>query len=163
MKVRPFIYVDGIPTMRDSDLRLLFEKMADDGTDQIVFYDGMIKTWVDWIEFIKMPSNMLFVVYENENPIACGWLNNFRHKIAEAHFCVFSEAWDRSVEVGKLLIEKSMAATELKLLIGNVPKFNQGAVEFVKKCGGVVLGELPYGAIDRGGNLHPMIIVYYKG
>jgi hypothetical protein len=161
MIIRPFIYVDGIPTMRDSDLLILFDKMVRDGTDNLVFYDGQIKSGLNFIEFIKLAGNMLFVVYEDENPIGCGWLNNFKHRTAEAHFCVFSEAWDRSVEVGKLMIEKSMYVTNVDMLIGNVPKFNEIAIDFVKKCGGVILGELPYGSVDRLGKFHPMVIVYY--
>ena len=161
IKVRPFIYVDGIPTMRDSDLATLFDKMVRDGTDKLVFYDGLIKDWIDFIEFIKNPGVMMFAVYEDENPIACGWLNNFKNKTAEAHFCVYSEAWDRSVEIGKLLIDKAMATTGVNMLVGNVPKFNQLAIDFVQNCGGFVLGELPYGSVDREGNFHPTVIVYY--
>ena len=161
IKVRPFVYVDGIPTMRDSDLAILFDKMVRDGTDKIVFCNGLVKNPIDFIEYIKLPANMLFAVYEDENPIAFGWLNNFENKSAEAHFCVFSEAWDRSVEIGKLMIEKAMATTGVDMLIGNVPKFNQMAVEFVEKCGGVILGELPFGSVDGEGNTHPTVIVYY--
>lgn len=161
MIVRPFIYIDGVPTMRDSDLVTLFDKMLRDKTDTILFYDGRILNHIDFIKFMKSPDNMLYVVLEDEEPIACGWFNNLKNETAEAHFCLFAEAWDKSVEVGKLLIEKAMATAELQMLVGYVPEFNQMALDFAKKCGAVELGKLPYGAIDREGTLYPMIIVYY--
>jgi hypothetical protein len=105
---------------------------------------------------------MFYVVYEEEEEfLGCGWFNNLKNKTADAHFCVFAEGWDRSVEIGKLLIEKAMATAELKMLVGYVPKFNQLAIDFAQKCGAVLLGELPFGGTDREGNLYPLAIVYY--
>jgi len=160
MIVRPFIYSDGIPTMRDSDIKLLFQKMVRDKTDSMVFYDGSIKTDEQFLRFVKSPEILLYAVYENEDPIACGWLNNFEHNTAYAHFCIFSEAWDRSVEVGKLLIETAMKSTGIDMAIGKIPKFNGMALEFVQKCGAKILGELPYGCVVSGKS-HPATIVYY--
>ena len=162
MKVRPFIYVDGIPTMRDSELWGLFDKMLRDETESEVFYDSRISNHIDFIKFMKSPKNMLYVVLEDDDPIAFGWLNNLKNETAEAHFCLFSEAWKWSVEVGKLLIEKALATSELKMLVGYIPEFNQMALDFARKCGAIKLGTLPYGAVDRTGTLHPMIIVYYE-
>ena len=62
MKVRPFIYVDGIPTMRDSELWGLFDKMLRDETESEVFYDSRISNHIDFIKFMKSPKNMLYVV-----------------------------------------------------------------------------------------------------
>lgn len=160
MKVLPYIYVDGIPTMRDTDLMVIFDKMVRDDTLKYVFYDGSVTNAVEFVQFIKSVDIQLFVVLDDDNPVACGWLTDFKFCTAQAHFCVFSEAWNRSVEVGKLMIEKAMNSMELKMLVGYVPKFNNLAIDFVNKCGGVVVGELPYGAV-RKGRLCPTIIVYY--
>jgi hypothetical protein len=160
MKILPYAYHDGIPTMRDSDIKKLYDMMVRDGTDKTVFYDGMIDNRQKFLDFMQSSENMLLVVSE-EGPVACGWLNHFEHKTAQAHFCVFSEGWPKAVEIGKILIDTALCDTGIDMLIGYIPDGNPGALKFAQKCGAQLLGRLPHGSVDENGKSHPTSIVYY--
>jgi len=162
IKVIPYAHHDGIPTMRDSEIRTLYDLMERDGTNSLVFFDGHINNANDFCNFMKSSENILFVAFDDDDPVAFGWLSNFKYKTAQAHFCLFSKVWgERSVEIGKALVKNALATTGLDMLIGYVPGFNPVATKFAVKCGAVKLGKLPCGSVDKNGNSYSTTIVYY--
>ena len=162
MKILPYTKYDGIPTLRDSDIAGFYEKMVRDKTADIVFYDGMIKDWQDFLSFVTSPKVLFFVAHDGAESVGCGWLTDIKHKSAQAHFCMFSEIWDKnSVEVGRAIINAVYSFTTIELLIGYVPEINPVALKFAKKCGAVELGKMPCGSVDKNGVSHPTTIVYY--
>lgn len=143
MNVLPFTYFDGFPTLRDSDLALLFEKMERDGTTPVVFRNQEIDAR-RFINYMKQPGVHLFVVEEDVNPLGFGWVDYINGDTGFAHFCSFSEAWGtKTVEMGNLLARKMLAALKLRILIGFVPKDNWRALEATLRSGFKSLGDLP--------------------
>ncbi len=90
-----------------------------------------------------------------QKPIGIAWLNGLGKNYAFAHFFFLKEAWGReSFEAGQIIQRYwfSLGDEQLfKVLIGNIPSVNKPAIDFVKKLGWTVLGEIPYMA--RGGKM----------
>lgn len=145
----PYTYHDGIPTFRDSDIRGFYDRMVSDGTADMVFYDGHIKSSEDFLRFMK--SVNLFVAYKEKVIMGLAWLNKIENKSAYFHFCGFSSCWGEdaagiSRDTVNQLIEQKDSAGEyfFDVFIGLVPSFNKRALDFLIECGGHAVGEVPY-------------------
>jgi hypothetical protein len=161
ISIMPFVYCDGVPTMRDSEIAMLYNLMQRDGTDKTIFWDGQVKNNRDFIRFMKSSGIVLFVAKDDSNLLGCGWLTNFEHRSARAHFCIFAEGWPRSVDIGKKLVEKAIASLELDGIIGFIPECNNKAIQFAVKCGAKVIGYLPFGSFNENGDTIGTATIFY--
>lgn len=165
IKIRPYAVIDGVPNMRDSDLGALYEKMVSDGTASTVFYSGDVKSAQEFIALMK--RSILIVAYDDSGPVGIGWLNCIENRTARAHFCIFSQAWGNSVEIGKQIVEyainlKSDSGFLFDMFIGNTPAAYVSAIAWAQKCGAKHLGVLPYGSwIESIGKSCPTAVLYY--
>ena len=156
MNITPYMHYDGIPTFRDSFIESLYDKMVRDGTDKTVFYGGDVLSRRDFLNKMKSVGTVLIVAVEDNTSLACGWINGFECNIARVHFCLFSEVWgERSIEIGKEMIEKALSLTGCDMLTGMIPEKNKRAIDFSIKCGAKLMGILPYGSTG------PTAFLYY--
>jgi len=106
LSLYPYIVNDGIPTLKDSQLLRIFQKMEEDGTLDTVFYESKI-TFPTFLAMFKNPDNALWVITDAGIPVGIVWLNNMRERSAQIHFCLFKEVWgEKSVEVGKWVVKE---------------------------------------------------------
>lgn len=154
--IRPYIYIDGIPTFRNSDIKNLYRLMFRDKTVETVFYDGEVITEDQFLRHIQQPGTVLYVAEDSVRmiPVGIGWLNSFENSMARAHFCVFSEGWSDSLAIGKKLVQTAAEFPGVDTMVGVLPTENKRAIEFSKKCGAKLLGELPNGIT---------ILYYFRG
>jgi hypothetical protein len=169
MKIIQYGYYDGMPTLRDSEVMDLYRRMLRDKTADTVFYDGSIKNPKDFLLFIKSCCTMIVAMSDDGVPLGMGWLNNRRMRRADGHFCLFSNAWGKdSISVGKAMVEyainlKSDGEHIFDVIIGVTPKKYKLAINFAKKCGFVIVGDIPCAVYDfREGRSESATISYYQ-
>lgn len=160
MNIITYQHIDGIPTMRDSDIIRLFDRMFDEGLVDTVFYDGSIRNPETFINVMK--DNCLCVVEEEKKPVAFFWFTDRQARRAQIHFCFFREAREgRAQEVAKFILERIKKA-DIDCLIGYIPKFNIPAINFCKKIGVQFAGEIPNGIYNyKAGRSEACYIVYF--
>lgn len=96
---------DGIPTMTDSEVMGLYDRMVKDGTNETVFYDGSAYDAESFLSLMKHGLNQLWVVSLDRDVIGVVWLNELQRKSAAFHFCFFSNAWGAdTVAIGKKIV-----------------------------------------------------------
>lgn len=145
----PYIEVDGIRTVPDSDIKRLFKRTEDDGLVPIVFCDDSITTAGHFINMAKFRGTMFFLIMDGTETIGYTWLNRIENRMARNHFCVFKAYWGKTLEIGKWVLAKLINAKDkngkycFDLFTGLVPVWNERAVNFALKCGGKTHGTIP--------------------
>jgi len=145
----PYTEVDGIRTAADSDIKRLFDRTVEDGTEKIVFYEGTIKTADQFLHMAKSRNALFYLVIIGTETIGYIWFNRLENKTAHYHFCSFKEYWGKNEEIGKHILptvlgwKNKKGGYLLDLLIGYIPIWNKRAIAFSLKCGGKSAGTIP--------------------
>jgi hypothetical protein len=156
-RLRAYGVVDGIRTLKDSQVGMLFRQSKEDGVLQWVMYsqDTTTMTESSFIEYFKNENRLLFLVYHADRLAGWFWLDDLGHRTARIHFAPFR--WTTreklTVRVAKealwlLLCMKFKRGASLQVIRGESPTFNKGAVRFMQKLGLKVIGEMPHAAFD---------------
>lgn len=152
VKLFPYCEVDGLPTLKDSQLAGLYERMKRDGTVEQVFFAGEVQGPDEFVAYFKNPGNHLWVHADDETQDFLGfcWLNTFEGRSARLHYNAFSEAWgqktfEMAIQSVKTLLgmQDEQGKYFLDVLIGLTPTDNWRSCEFVKRVGAEVAGVIP--------------------
>jgi len=145
-------------TVEDRVLEWFWNQMEANGLHKVVFYSGHIRSANDFMTFIKTQAVALLVVdKETRVPLAMGWLTDWCDRRAFAHFCVLPDGWEQSEIMGRRVLEFWL--TMFNLIMGMIPKRNTRAIEYVKRIGMTVVGEIP-NVVQIDGNYETGIICY---
>lgn len=167
MKIIPYIEVDGARTFTDSVIMRLFDRVADEGLQRVVFYEGTIKSRKYFLSIMKGLHNHLYILLEKKEIVGFVWLNRFEGKTAHLHFCMFKNTWGtgQNVEIGKYVLSKliNMGAPGFffDLFIGWLPEWNTHAIGFIKRCGAQTAGVIPNAIYNaKTEQSEPAVFVY---
>lgn len=147
----PYIEVDGIRTFTDSQMMSFYNRMVEDGTAGIVFFQGDIKDQYEWLAAMKSPANHLYVVLTGNDPVGLCWLNRFEGKYARLHFCTFSKFWGTGAndEAARFTLDKLTSMTDengdqvFTMFLGYIPSMNTIAIDYLTRNGGRIAGRVP--------------------
>jgi hypothetical protein len=154
-RLRGYGIVDGIRTLRDSQIASLFKQARDEGVLQWVMYSQNTTAMTErgFIDYFKDESRVLWMVYCGERLAGWVWLDDLGHRSARIHFCFFR--WlskERlTIRVARealwfLLGVKFRNGASLQIIRGETPTFNKKAVRFIERVGLKVIGEMPQAA-----------------
>lgn len=148
--VFPYVEINGVFTLPDETVKAVLYKMVHDGTFQIVFYEGMIKSEEDFLKLLKSKGNYPVFVYADGKIQGLAWLNDLKDNHATGHFCVFRESWGKTaremgIEVLKYWFSfKNGDKSLFDVILGVTPSEYKPAVNFINEIGFKVLGEVPH-------------------
>jgi len=143
IKINPYFIWDGIPSMRDSHITTLYNRMVDDGTIAAMNYEGDIPDAEALLKIALNAALFAEITFRGEHA-GVYWLNRFEHRRAHIHFCMFKKiASADKVLIGKQVLDDLFKNRSLEMLWGIVPKSNKAAVDFAVACGGIVIGAVP--------------------
>ena len=153
--VLPYCELDGIPTLRDSDLLHLYDRMDAEGAAVSAYPYGR----EHWLAEIKSRRSLLYVVLVNHEPGGMLWLNDFRGRYAHVHLVVFKEFHGRSyVDNGRSAVKTVLDGRDAKGqhifdgFIGMIPEWNRLAIAYALRCGFKQAGVIPFGHYDHKQN-----------
>lgn len=163
----PYCEIDGIRTLKDSDIKHLYQRIEEAGVADIVFCGSDIKDAEGFLAAMKYKDNHLYVVLVDEKPEMIVWLNRFEGKFARFHWCPFKDLrGDRLTQVGMAVRDKFFSMKDYSgeylydMLMGIIPIENKPAIGFLKKIGVKELGILPK-AVLKDGKSTPGVLMYY--
>lgn len=147
----PYMRIDGVPTFKDSYIMEMFDKMERDGTIEMVFFDGGVKTREEFLSFVRRPGIQLYEVSVKDSDVPVGfiWMEMFTKRTAFGHFCAFSEYWGDAYKIGHeiLVILMSMRNSAgdyvLDAIYGFTPIDNTLALGALEAAGFKRAGILP--------------------
>jgi RimJ/RimL family protein N-acetyltransferase len=162
--------VDGVPTLKDSQLTHLFEKAKEERLLPLVMYN--VNPDTPTAAFLRMYKNnagrILWLVFYDDELAGWVWLDDIANRTARSHFCFFrwlSRA-KISEEAGRemfwqLFQLKSRNGVMLQVIRAEMPAFNKPALWFLEKVGFSIVGEIPNAAYRFStGKFYPMIYLY---
>lgn len=152
-RIVPYVLRDGVPTLRDSSIMGLFDRVVEEDLLRVTFPDGSVGDRERFLTFMKSPGVLLDLYCVGREVMGFSWLVGKHHRVAWGHFCFFRAAWGgHARRLGVLglrsLLHAKGAEGEylLNLILGPVPKANRFAAAAVEAVGGRLAAELPYGA-----------------
>lgn len=147
----PYVKVNEEWTIPDELMRGLYQQMRKEGTDKTVFYSGTVKTEEEWMSMAKSGRTHTAVLLQDSGaPAAIGWLNNYSHKSAHAHWLCFKGIW--GTPLTKEAIDKSLrywfhfhadGDPLFDVLLGIWPEDNKYIRKFAEEAGFTVIGTIP--------------------
>jgi len=152
VKLLPFCTVDGIPTFKDSEIGYLYTMLEKEGRAEAAFCDGSARDAEEFIQLMKSEDNKLWVVTVENKIKGIAWLNNFRQTSAFGHFAFYKTAAS-ALKIARetmrqLIYMKNGDEFVFSVLMGFVSANNKKAVEFIKRMGMTVIGEVPDAVFD---------------
>jgi len=144
----------------------LYKRTETEGTCETVFCDGSINSKEEFLFAMKYGENELYVVAENTIK-GFVWLNRFESRLARIHFCFFKEAWGDTVRLGKFINSTLINMKDkdgeflLDMILGYLPTSNRKTLSFLKRIGGQVVGEIPFGVWNKYKQKSESAIVLY--
>lgn len=170
MKVElwPYVLIDGVPSLRDSQLGALYARMAADQTLAVMNYEGQLNDAAQFIAAAKAAAYFALVRRDGAE-VAVVWLNRYELRRAHLHFCVFAEAWGAgSVALGRAVMERLInlrgpqGAFSLDVIWGVIPQSNINAARYVQHCGGKLCAPIPnYVWCAERQRCEPGVVFYY--
>lgn len=135
--------IDGVPTMRDSDLEYLYDKVEAEGLSGTLFYDGSIKNKREFVDHVKSPACIFFLITLRDNPFGFFWLNRIESTHAYCHFMAYPEFWGHgdTVNAGKEAMR--ICLKEFDMIMGMLPSTNLPAISYLSKVGLHKIGTVP--------------------
>lgn len=160
----PYAQVDGRWTVSDDILLNFARKAIAEGTFWTVFYDSSIDGPEAYLRAMKQPANVPVFCFLGAEPIACAWLNGHSGGRAFGHFLVTSSVKGHTQECGRICLDywfsfRVNGRQLFDVILGVIPSFNRSAIEFVKRIGLTVLGEVPK-AVRIDGEPQPATLLY---
>lgn len=163
IKIVPYVEVNGQYTISDYYVGQTWEKIVQDGSHRWLIYDGSVKCKEDFIRMMKLPTNIpCFPIWNNEIR-GVAWLNSLNGDSAFCHHCMFKEMWGGQAQaIARRILDywfnidmdnmglKSPKTGDplINILLGVTPTNNKFAVNFVKKMGFNIVGEIPTICMD---------------
>lgn len=158
----------GLYSIPDSVMVKIYEKIVDQKLNRWVFFDGKVRSSIDWLSLCKNSGNVLQITWNDDIPVVVSWLNSFGKNHAHAHFCCFKEIWGKhTVEFARNIIKYWFSFNDhkneplLDTIIGQTPENNKMASKFLYNIGMQVLGVIPNIEYDVYDNKKVGIIVSY--
>jgi hypothetical protein len=147
----PYCQYNGEWTLPPDILKFSWQKLVQEETAKVVFYDGKVKTEEEFITMCQLPDvHTHFLFREDNGDVAgIGWLNNFAGNSAHCHWVCFKCIWGRTSDRAIRQTLKywfSFALDEKPLfdtILGIYPEDNEGIDIFAKRNGFTVIGKIP--------------------
>ncbi len=157
LKVRLFRYatIDGVRTLRDLQIAAIFEIARKEKILPTVMYSDDFEHWSPekFLLFMKNEARVCWLIFQDEKLAGWVWLDDFGHRTARVHFCLFG--WISkarlTVPIGKEVLRRLFDmefrnGVKLEVIRGETPAFNKLAVRFLKRVGMQIIGEIPSAA-----------------
>ena len=143
-KIIPYVMTEDGWSIPESVMTGIFLEMRRNNLDEVVFANGTVKNVMAWMQFVQNTKNVVHVVGNEKEVEMIAWINSFGLNYAFAHFCTFPCAWGKNtVEIGRMSLKYWFDMGVVDVILGQVPAFNQIAIDYVKKLGLIEIGTVP--------------------
>jgi len=139
----PYVQLDGIWSLKDSEIGIIFDRMIAENTLKRVFYDGKTTEKSQFLALCKSPDQVGITAWRTEkDPILFSWVNGIVNGRGFIHFCGFKSCSARIIIRAAHAMIKILAG-QFDCLVGITPENITEAVHLSKMAGFHVLGTIP--------------------
>ena len=137
---------DGKNNISEQIWNYVWHTIEEDKLKDIVFVNGSIVTFFDFLTLVKTKALPTLVLDEASIPVATGWLTDVSYKSAFAHFLFFKHMWgnDSNADIGNMMLDFWFNKLNLNLIIGIIPEKNKLALNYIKQLGFISHDTIPH-------------------
>ncbi len=146
----PYTLHKGEWTLPDHFLRAMVEQLKDEGSFELLFYEGTIKTGDEFVQLMQNPSNVPVYAFMGKECIGFAWLNGMAGTMAYGHLCATKAArGPYTTEMGHRFMEYWFSFPDkdglplFEFLFAMIPGFNNPAQHYLERLGWNRLGSVP--------------------
>ena len=150
----PYTLHEGEWTLPDHFLRLLFEQIQTEGSFELLFYEGTIKTGDEFVQLMQNPSNVPVFAFMETECIGFAWLNGMAGTMAYGHLCSLNKSLIKSLKrhyiykMGRMFMDYWFSfpgkdGPLFEFLFAMIPGFNNPAMNYLERLGWNHLGSVP--------------------
>ena len=111
----------------------------------------------------RQKRRRIFITFSKGYVAFMTQVDNYRPHRAEAHWCTFSAAGRRLIDIGVFSAKSIIEKMSLEVLYGFTPAHNTRAIEYLQRIGGTVCGMLPGGSYQAiGDQNHDSALIAFK-
>ena len=134
--------------LTEQEFRAIWNLMCKDGREKIVFYDGQIANFPEFLEFMQDDSNYVYAVERGGEFVCLAWVNNFLGRCGMIHFTMFHNSDGEEFPICLkllrfLLYAKSDGNFCFDALYGLTPKVYRHVLRFIEKLGFRLVADMP--------------------
>lgn len=147
-QVWPLVVDDnGVCSVPDAVLAMIYHRICDDGKLDALFYDGACRDMLGWMQFIKSRDRLVVIIYDDTPVIHCiAWLSQYERGMPFGHFCMLGKL---RKDVGPTVMEY-WRGFDFPVILGLTPENNERAIRFIKMVGFRVLCTVPQACFVAG-------------
>ncbi len=162
VEVTPYCEVDGIRLFKDSQILALIDRAEKDGSLPAIFYGNERYKGQDFLDRVKHAEDVeLHIVKHGEDTVGFVWIDQIQQKRGFAHYCVFQDYWGDPDLEGMVAQVVEVLLERFGVLIGVTQAWNTHAINFRKKIGAVLVGEIPKYFYDPTSDRYESGMMYY--
>ncbi|WP_027185653.1 hypothetical protein [Desulfovibrio inopinatus] len=144
---------DGIPSMRDSFVMTLYDRMIDERLYRSVFFDRSMSDRFAFLALAKRESTLFFVETIQNTPAGFFWLDRAGMRAWHIHFCIFREHWGETAtamghEAFRVARHLREAIGGIDVIVGIIPTWNRFARAYALRVGMQPTGTIPHYLYD---------------
>ena len=133
-------------------LRMVWERILEESLVPVLFYDGSIQTWPQFLECMTRQGGCPFVIIRKANPVMFAWVNDTEGQSMRMHFTMFRDSWGEkrhAAAIARHLLEFVLTRKDeqgflIDTIVGVTPTSNRLACRFVQRVGLTKLGVIPH-------------------
>lgn len=150
LTVIPYFKTKNGWSIPEADMCFLFQMFKKDNLINTMFPFGGINDEIDFITWFRNPGNTMQVIRDDEGPLMLFWINNKNGKSFYFHFACLKRGWGKRTSelfqkaVSSIFSLKYNGKRIFDVGIGTMDSRNRMAINFVKKIGITILGDIPY-------------------
>ena len=146
IKILPYTLIDGVPTLKDSDIIQIYNWMKNDQTLETVFYNVSKEKLTDrfFLKFWKRNDLKMFVLLHENKVGGMIWFDRIVDSTATIHINAFKWTWGNiSVMLFRKAVCRIFAEQNIDVMIGQIPEINKKAIKFSDRVGFDKSGIIP--------------------
>ena len=158
----PYTLHKGEWTLPDHFLRSMVEQLKDEGSFELLFYEGTIKTGDEFVQLMQNPCNVPVYAFLGKDCIGFAWLNGMAGTMAYGHLCSLNRGYLTEAVFIKNTYSKRYYIHKMgcmfmdywfsfpgedgplfEFLFAMIPGFNNPAMHYLERLGWNHLGSVP--------------------
>lgn len=167
-ELRPYVQIEGAYSITDTGLKYIFAEMEKHDLVKKVFCSGTVQAVKQWIQYLKLPRNVVHTIWTDQKEIATiAWVNDFGKNFAFAHFCMFPCVWGKdTLTMGRMSLDywfgfKKDDQPVLEIILAQHPETLRDVTLFIRRLGMTVVGVIPKLSFDYYNNRSVGTIISY--
>jgi hypothetical protein len=146
LRILTYRLIDGIPTLKDSEIIQIYNWMKNDKTLGTVFYNVGLEVLTEdyFLKFWKRKDLKMFVLFTKNKVAGLIWFDRIIDATASIHINAFKWTWGgNNIQLFRKAVCQIFRESNIDVMVGQIPSINFKAIKFSERVGFIKSGIIP--------------------